>query len=261
MVKPLILISNDDGITSKGIRFLVEEAHKIGDVIVVAPDSPQSAMGHAITMGNTLRIRENDIFDSIETYECSGTPADCIKLAQHHIIKDRKVDLVLSGVNHGSNSSINVIYSGTMSAALEGAIEGLPSIGFSLCDYDPDASLAHTQKYIHLIINKVLANGLPKGVALNVNFPTKRREPIQGIKICRQAHATWEEQFDVRKDPFGRDYFWMVGNFVSHDKEQNNDEWALANNYVSIVPCQYDMTAHQAIPKIKQEWNLIEKTK
>jgi 5'-nucleotidase len=253
--KPLILVSNDDGITSKGIRVLVNVMKTLGDVVVVAPDSPQSGMGHAITIGETLRLYEEDIFEDVVAYKSSGTPADCIKLAKHHVMRDRQPDLVVSGINHGSNTSISVLYSGTMSAAIEGAMEGLPSIGFSLCDYSSKADFSHVEEYVFKISKQVLENGIGKGVALNVNFPPKRNESIRGVKVCRQAHAKWQEQFDERYDPNGRKYFWMAGNFVNFDKGEDNDEWAIANNYVSIVPCQYDLTAHHAINQINEEWN------
>lgn len=253
--KPLILVSNDDGITSKGIRVLVNVMKKLGDVVVVAPDSPQSGMGHAITIGETLRLYEEDIFEDVIAYKSSGTPADCVKLAKHHVMKDRQPDLVVSGINHGSNTSISVLYSGTMSAAIEGALEGLPSIGFSLCDYSSKADFSHVEEYVYKISKQVLDNGIAKGVALNVNFPPKRNEPIRGVKVCRQAHAKWQEEFSERFDPNGRKYYWMAGNFVNFDKGEDNDEWAIANNYVSIVPCQYDLTAHHAISQINEEWN------
>ncbi|WP_226388844.1 5'/3'-nucleotidase SurE [Penaeicola halotolerans] len=254
--KPLILVSNDDGITSKGIRTLVNVMKQIGEVVVVAPDGPQSGMGHAITIGNTLRLTREDIFGDVVAYKSSGTPADCVKLAKHHVLKDRQPDLLVSGVNHGSNTSISVLYSGTMSAAIEGAIEGLPSVGFSLCDYGHDADFTHTEEYIKSIALEVLEKGMPKGVALNVNFPPKRNENIKGVKICRQARAKWQEEFDERFDPNGRRYFWMAGNFVNFDKGEDNDEWAIANNYVSIVPCMFDLTAHHAISQLNDEWDL-----
>ncbi len=256
MSKPLILVTNDDGITSRGIRKLVELVSTIGEVVVVAPDSPQSGMGHAITVGDTLRLKPNNIFGDIQAYECSGTPADCVKLARHYVLKDRTLDLVVSGVNHGSNSSISVLYSGTMSAAIEGAIEGCPSIGFSLCDYDIEADLSHIDEFLLKVIKEVLDKGLEEGVALNVNFPPIQKERIKGIKVCRQANANWEEDFDERTDPYGRKYFWMVGNFVNHDKGEDNDETALANNYVSIVPCQFDLTAYHAIRQINEDWDI-----
>lgn len=253
MSKPLILVSNDDGITSRGIRVLVNLMKKLGEIVVVAPDSPQSGMGHAITIGNTLRLTETDIFEGVKAYKCSGTPADCVKLGKFHVLKDRRPDLVVSGINHGSNTSISVLYSGTMSAAVEGAIEGLPSIGFSLCDFDSDADFSHTEESVLKIATLVLEKGMPQGIALNVNFPPKQKEQLKGIKICRQAHAKWQEEFDQRFDPNGRRYFWLAGNFVNFDKGEDNDEWAIANNYVSVVPCQYDLTAHHAISALN-EW-------
>ncbi|MEK6479533.1 5'/3'-nucleotidase SurE [Catalinimonas sp. 4WD22] len=254
MGKPLILVSNDDGITSKGIKILVQLMKQLGEVIVVAPDSPQSGMGHAITIGNTLRLTETDIFEGVKAYKCSGTPADCVKLGKFHVLKDRRPDMVVSGVNHGSNTSISVLYSGTMSAAVEGAIEGLPAIGFSLCDYDADANFTHVEEPILKIASQVLERGMPQGIALNVNIPPKQNEKLKGIKICRQAHAKWQEEFDQRFDPNGRKYFWLAGNFVNFDKGEDNDEWAIANNYVSVVPCQYDLTAHHAISALN-EWS------
>ncbi len=256
--KPLILVSNDDGITSKGIFTLVETMKTLGDVLVVAPDSPQSGMGHAITVGETLRLEESFIFDGVRAYQCSGTPADCVKIARHFVLKDRRQpDIVVSGINHGSNTSISVLYSGTMSAAIEGAIEGTPAIGFSLCDYAHDADFSHTVEPIIAIARQVLKKGLPKGVALNVNFPPRRNEPLKGIRICRQANAKWVEEFDERYDPNGRRYFWMAGNFVNFDKGEDNDEWAIANNYVSVVPCQFDLTAHSAIPVLNEDWDIL----
>lgn len=230
--------------------------HTIGEVVVVAPDSPQSGMGHAITVGDPLRIKRNDIFgEDIQAYDCSGTPADCVKLAKHYVLKGRTIDLVVSGINHGSNTSISVLYSGTMSAAIEAAIEGTPAIGFSLCDYSPSADFEHVDEYVIKIAKEVLKNGIPKGIALNVNIPPAQHETIKGIKICRQANARWEEDFDQRTDPHGRKYFWMIGNFVNHDKGEDNDEWAIANNYISVVPCQFDLTGYFAMSALN-EWDI-----
>lgn len=256
----MILVSNDDGITAKGIRTLVDIMKDIGDVVVVAPDGPQSGMGHAITVGETLRLEETTIFDGVRAFECSGTPADCVKIARHFVLKGelRQPDIVVSGINHGSNTSISVLYSGTMSAAIEGAIEGTPAIGFSLCDYSHNADFSHVEPYISSITRQVLNRGLPKGVALNVNFPPKRHENIKGIRICRQSNAKWVEDFDQRFDPNGRRYFWMAGNFVNFDKGEDNDEWAIANNYVSVVPVQFDLTAHEAIARLNEEWDILE---
>ena len=258
MKRPLILVSNDDGITSKGIRTLVNVMKKLGDVLVVAPDSPQSGMGHAITVGETLRLTESFIFEGVKAYECSGTPADCVKMARHFVLKDQvQPDVVVSGVNHGSNTSISVLYSGTMSAAIEGAIEGTPAIGFSLCDFSHDAEFSHIEEYIYKITKQVLDKGLQKGVALNVNFPPKRTESLKGIRICRQANAKWVEEFLERIDPNGRKYYWMTGNFVNFDKGEDNDEWAIANNYVSVVPCQFDLTAYSALPVLNEDWEIL----
>ena len=180
MKKPLILITNDDGIDSKGIRFLVSVMKNFGEVVVVAPDSPQSGMGHAITVGDKLRLVKSDLFGSINSYKCSGTPADCVKIAKHHLLKDRNIDLITSGINHGSNSSISVLYSGTMSAAVEGALEGIPSIGFSLLDFSHDANFSEGEKYIRKITQFVIENDLPEGVCLNVNIPkSKKNEKIK----------------------------------------------------------------------------------
>ncbi|MFW5760601.1 MAG: 5'/3'-nucleotidase SurE [Cyclobacteriaceae bacterium] len=255
--KPLILVSNDDGIISKGIRVLVELMKPLGEVVVVAPDSPQSGMGHAITVGNMLRLYDSRTFDGVRSYACSGTPADCIKISKKYALNHRKPDLVVSGINHGSNTSISVLYSGTMSAAIEGAIEGLPSIGFSLCDYSHEADFSHVESFVTKIASQVLKTGLPKGVALNVNFPRKTSEPLKGIKICRQARAKWEEDFDRRTDPSGEQYFWLTGKFSNFDKGEDNDEWAIANNYVSVVPCQFDLTAHHSISVLNDEWEIL----
>jgi 5'-nucleotidase len=174
------------------------------------------------------------------------------------VLKDqRQPDIVVSGINHGSNTSISVLYSGTMSAAIEGAIEGTPAIGFSLCDYSHGADFSHTAPYVKKIAEQVLRKGLPKGVALNVNIPPKRNEPVKGIRVCRQANAKWVEEFVKRYDPNGRQYFWMTGNFVNFDKGEDNDEWAIANNYVSVVPCQFDLTAHMAIPLLNEDWEIL----
>jgi 5'-nucleotidase len=245
--KPLILVTNDDGVTAPGIRALIAVMKTIGDVVVVAPDSPQSATGHAITINNTLYINKVDIDPDIETeYSCSGTPVDCVKFAVNEILH-RKPDLCVSGVNHGSNSSINVIYSGTMSAAVEAGIEGIPAIGFSLLDYNWDADFEPAKAYIKKITENVLENGLPDGVILNVNIPKLSEKEIKGIKICRQSKAMWQEKFDKRKSPMGRDYYWLTGKFVNLDNGEDTDEWALANGYVSVVPVQFDLTAHHAI--------------
>lgn len=255
MPKPLILVSNDDGITAPGVRALIDVVRDIGDVVVVAPDGPQSGMGHAITINSTLRCDQIHIDDGPQKeYACSGTPVDCVKLAVSKIL-DRKPDLCVSGINHGSNSSINVIYSGTMSAAVEGALEGIPSIGFSLLDFSFDADFSASKKVVSDIVKMVLKEGLPKGVCLNVNIPKINLNSIKGYKICRQADANWVEEFDERSDPSGRTYYWLTGSFQNFDKGTDTDEWALANNYVSIVPVKYDITSHESISKLNS-WDL-----
>ena len=255
MSKPLILVTNDDGITAPGIRALISVMSEIGTVVVVAPDKPQSAMGHAITLNSTLFInkisKENA---AITEYSCSGTPVDCVKLAVNEILH-RKPDLCVSGINHGSNSSINVIYSGTMSAAVEAGIEGIPAIGFSLLDYDWNADFDAIKSSIRKITLEVLEKGMPENVVLNVNFPKLKETEIKGIKICRQAKAIWMEKFDKRITPQGKDYYWLTGEFVNQDKGEDTDEWALENGYISVVPVQFDLTAHHTIQQLNT-WNL-----
>ncbi len=250
---PLILISNDDGITAPGIAALVSSMSPLGRVVVVAPDSPQSAMGHAITMNQPLRMEKVHLFDQIEAYQCSGTPADCVKLAVDKVMH-RLPDLLVSGINHGSNSSINVIYSGTMSAAMEGAIEGIKSMGVSLNDYNFEADFTAASHYSNLIARRILENGLPSGTLLNVNIPALGLEEIKGLKICRQAKAKWVEEYDERLDPYKRKYYWLTGKFVNNDHGEDTDEWALKHGYISVVPTQFDLTAHHAIATLNT-WN------
>ncbi|MEZ4798454.1 MAG: 5'/3'-nucleotidase SurE [Flavobacteriales bacterium] len=253
--RPLILVTNDDSIYSKGIKSLVEAVKPLGDVVVVAPDKPQSGMGHAVTINGILRIYEEKIFEGIKAYTTSGTPVDCVKLAIAKIL-DRKPDLLVSGINHGSNSSINVIYSGTMSAAVEGAVEGIPSVGFSLLDHDHDADFRASQKVAHDIASQIIKDGgLPEGICLNVNIPKGNPEDIAGVKVCRQAKAYWEDNFDHRTDPSGRPYYWMLGEFNNFDKGEDTDEYALAHKYISVVPVHYDLTAYHAISHL-QQWTL-----
>jgi len=250
-----ILVTNDDGITAPGIKALVEVVRPLGKVIVVAPDSPQSGMGHAVTITRPIRLEKLEMFEGIESYQCSGTPADCVKLAVDQVLH-HKPDLVVSGINHGSNASINVLYSGTMSAAIEGAIEGIPAIGFSLTDYARDADFGPGLPFIKQIVEQVIANGLPEGVLLNVNIPTPEGE-VKGIRVCRQAKAKWEENFAEREDPHGRPYYWMVGIFKDHDGAPDTDLTALNEGYVSVVPTLFDLTAHQFMADLKS-WNLNE---
>ena len=253
MEKPLILVVNDDGITAPGIRNLIKVMRDFGDVIVVAPDSPQSGKGHAITIEDTIRCDKVIIEKGAQIeYSCSGTPVDCVKLAVNKIL-DRKPDLCVSGINHGSNSSINVIYSGTMSAAVEGALEGIPSIGFSILDYAHNANFKESIPYIKKITKQVLKHGLDNGVCLNVNIPKSiKGKKTKGLKVCRQANANWEEEFEERIDPKGKTYYWLTGKFVNYDKGSDTDEWALANHFISVVPVQFDITAHSSLSSINK---------
>jgi len=257
MQKPLILVTNDDGITAPGLRSLVRYMKELGDVVVVAPDSPQSGMGHAITLDSTLYSKKVTI--DLENganaeYSCSGTPADCVKLALQ-VLLERRPDICVSGINHGSNSSINVIYSGTMSAAIEAGIEGIPAIGFSLCDYAWEANFTTAGAHIKRIVKEALKHKMSKGVVLNVNIP--KTNQINGIKVCRQARANWKEKFDKRVNPMGKDYYWLTGEFELLDKGEDTDEWALEHGYISVVPTQFDLTAHHAIQDVNN-WNLNE---
>jgi 5'-nucleotidase len=253
--KPLILVTNDDGITAPGLRKLIQILNTLGEVFVVAPDAPQSGMGHAITVNNTLFVEPVNIDEGPQVeYTCSGTPADCVKLAVNELL-NKKPDLCVSGINHGSNSSINVIYSGTMSAAVEAGIEGIPAIGFSLLDYSWNADFSHVEEPIKKIVRNVLSKKLPEGIVLNVNIPKNNREKLKGVKVCRQAKAFWQEEFDKRVNPHGREYYWLTGKFVNMDQGEDTDEWALAHHYVSVVPIQYDMTAHHFIKNLN-DWKL-----
>ena len=233
---------------------LANAVKDLGEVVVVAPDSPQSGMGHAITINAPLRLREVKDYGDIKAFQCSGTPVDCVKLAVDKVLH-RHPDLCVSGINHGSNSSINIIYSGTMSAAVEASLEGIPSVGFSLCDYKHEANFEASAYYARYIAEQILKNGIPKHTLLNVNIPKLDLKDIKGIKIGRQALAKWEEEYVERQDPMGRPYYWLTGKFVNYDHGQDTDEWALANGYVSLVPVQHDLTAHHAIPFINENWN------
>lgn len=255
--KPLILVTNDDGITAPGVRALIKMMNEIGDVYVVAPDSPQSGMGHAITINSTLfceKVKIDDGPQSDREWACSGTPVDCVKLAITRILP-RKPDLCVSGINHGLNSSINVIYSGTMSAAVEAGIDGIPAIGFSLADFSFSADFEAARDYVQKIVREAIEQKMPAGMVLNVNIPKLPKEEIKGVKICRQAKAMWVEDYDERKDPRGRTYYWLTGKFENLDKGEDTDEWALENGYISIVPIQYDLTAYHYISNLNR-WEL-----
>ena len=251
--KPVILITNDDGVTAPGILNLVDAVKDLGKIVVVAPDKPQSGMGHAITIGQPLRLHKIHAIDNVETWACTGTPVDCVKLAVDKVLH-RKPDICLSGINHGANHSINVIYSGTMSAAVEAAIESIPSVGFSLLDYSIDADFAGARKYARIVVEKMLKTKLDKHTVLNVNIPSVPLELLKGMKICRQAYAKYVEDFIERQDPHGRHYYWLTGEFVNFDKGKDTDVWALDNNYVSVVPVQFDMTNYVLKSKLEKIW-------
>ncbi len=250
MSRPLILVTNDDGVHAAGLKALADYASELGDVVVVAPDQPRSGQGHAITIETPLKYQRVDNGYGYPVYICNGTPVDSVKIAKNRVL-DRTPDLLVSGINHGSNSSVNIIYSGTVAAVLEGAMAGIPSIGFSLLDYSPQADFKPAEKYVKRIIRKVLDEGLPEGTALNMNFPLTDGMPLKGLKVCRQARAFWEEDFEPRTDPQKREYFWLKGRFNNVDLGEDTDEWALENGYASLVPIQFDFTAHQAIKELK----------
>jgi 5'-nucleotidase len=254
--KPLILVTNDDGYDAPGLQYLINLMRSIGDVVAVVSEQSQSAMGHAITMKVPLVYREAVAEDGYKMYITNGTPADCIKLGLHKIL-DRHPDIVVSGINHGSNSSINIIYSGTMAAVLEAAMGGIPAVGFSLQDYSHNADFSKTDDYILKIVREILKNGLPEGTGLNVNFPKLNGSPYKGLKICRQSKAYWKEDFSERYDPRNnKPYFWLTGTFHILEDSRDTDEWALANYYVSAVPVKFDFTAHDAIDSLSNiKWN------
>lgn len=255
--RPLILVTNDDGVHAAGIQSLVKAVADLGEVVVVAPDKPQSGMGHAVTIGDILRINKlpRPLEGSSETYSTTGTPVDCVKLAIYHVLKGRTPDLLVSGINHGANSSINVIYSGTMSAAVEGALESIPSIGFSLLDHSSEADFSASIPIARKLAERALQEDFPKDTCLNVNIPKGPADLIKGIKICRQAKAHWTDSFVERKDPSGKPYYWMTGEFFRSDKGEDTDEWALQNGFVSVVPVHYDLTAHHAMSTLN-EWKI-----
>jgi 5'-nucleotidase len=253
--RPVILITNDDGVNAPGIHNLVEAVKDLGEIVVVAPDKPQSGMGHAITIGHPLRMNRVKMFEGVEAWQITGTPVDCVKLAVDKILK-RKPDLCLSGINHGPNHSINVIYSGTMSAAMEAAIEGIPSVGFSLMDHSMEADFSASKLIARDIVSKLLSTpDKDRHFLLNVNIPLGDKELIAGIKICRQAYAKYQEDFDERLDPRGGKYFWLTGEFVNMDEGEDTDVWALSQNYVSIVPVSIDFTNYSLKKQLETQWS------
>jgi len=250
MSKPLILITNDDGIYAGGLSALVEVCRPIGDIVIVAPDSPQSGQGHAITLNDPIRLRQVKDLDA-EAYKCSGTPVDCVKLAKSVVLNGRKPDLCVSGINHGSNASINIIYSGTMSAAMEASLEGIPSIGFSYLDYAADADFSACKKIATTLINKILANQVDDKLLLNVNIPLLPYDEIKGIKVCRQSKGNWTEEFKEATDPRGEKYYWMTGAYYTEETATDTDIWALDNGYVSVVPSHHDLTDYKQLAGLK----------
>lgn len=252
--KPLILITNDDGYRAKGLHKLIDLMCRLGRVIAVTTERPMSAQGHSITTSEPLRLHLFEKRENCEIYVTNGRPVDCVKLGYQVVTKERP-DILVSGINHGSNASVNVVYSGTMGAVVEACMDNIPAIGFSLDNYAADANFDHLDSYIITITNKVLESGLPYGVCLNVNFPNASDEPIKGVKICRQATARWAEDFDHRIDPSGKDYYWLTGYFVNDDDGTDTDQYAIENNYVSVVPIKFDWTAYSMIDILK-EWKL-----
>jgi 5'-nucleotidase len=250
-MRPLLFITNDDGISAKGIRSLIEVAQTFGDILIIAPDKPQSGMGHAITVNQILRLEKSVLFPDLEAYTCSGTPVDCVKLGIYEVMK-RKPDLILSGINHGLNSASNVLYSGTMSAAVEGAMENIPSIGFSLDSFDSNADFSAAKEAVKMVLEYAVKNTFPDHVCLNVNIPNVQKEALKGIKVCRQAHAFWEDRFDKRIDQFGNPYYWLTGEFKNEDHAEDTDLFALNEGFVSVVPTQFDLTAYKALENFKK---------
>ncbi len=251
--RPLILVTNDDGMYASGMEALINVARQFGDVVAISSREPMSGMSHAITIKVPLRVNLISEEPGLIRYVCNGTPVDGVKLV-FNSLSERKPDLLLSGINHGSNSSSSVLYSGTMAAAMEGAINHIPSIGFSLLDYDPAADFSPCIPYVEEVSRHVLDNGLPDGICLNVNIPSLPSEKIKGIKICSQANGYWKEEFEKRSDPNGREYFWLTGFF--HNREPENggtetDEWALKKGYVSVVPINTDLTAYGTMERMK----------
>ena len=244
---PLILVTNDDGMFAPGLKALVEVARELGEVVVVAPDSPQSGQGHAVTLTRPLRLNPVDVFKGIPAYECSGTPVDCVKLAKHVILQDRDIDLCVSGINHGSNASINILYSGTMSAAMEASLEGIDSIGFSLLDFSFDADFSAAQEYARITMQFVLEVGMQHGHLFNVNIPKLPIDEIAGLKVCRQSMGRWVEEFKEGSDPRGEPYYWLTGRFEVEDSGDDHDIAALERGYVTVVPSMHDLTNHAEV--------------
>ncbi|MBP3482537.1 MAG: 5'/3'-nucleotidase SurE [Alistipes sp.] len=247
----LIFVTNDDGFASKGFGAVIETARKFGDVVAIAPERPQSGMSQAITIYNPLYLRTIRKEAGLEIYSLSGTPVDCVKMGFDHMLRGRKVDLVISGINHGSNSAVNVLYSGTMGAAIEGSFYECPSIGLSLISHDENADFTASMHFGERIIRAVLDGEVRMPLCLNVNVPVGGIDEIRGIRVCRQTRGFWREEFFRRQDPHNRDYFWMTGEFVNGEPDaEDTDEWALSHNFVSVVPIQVDMTDYSQMGSV-----------
>lgn len=252
MKKPLIFITNDDGYNAKGLDTLIDVAVKFGRVIVIAPETTQSGKSHAITMYSPLYLRTIRRSEDLTVYACSGTPVDCVKMGYDYIFADERPALNLSGINHGSNSAINVLYSGTMGAAIEASFYGSPSVGLSLTDHDPDADFAASAIFAEKVIGDLLKANILEPLCLNVNIPIGKPDEVKGHRICRQNKGYWKEEFFCRQDPRGHDYFWLTGDFYNAEPDATDtDEWALANGYISVVPIQVDMTNYRQIEELK----------
>lgn len=250
--RPLILVSNDDGVIAKGLNELIKMLRPLGDLVVMAPDSPRSGSACAVTVQDPVHYTTCCEEEGLSVYACSGTPVDCVKLALREVVPARP-DLVVGGINHGDNSAVNVHYSGTMGVVLEGCMKGIPSVGFSLCDHDPEADFAHLTPYVQGIVSQVLEHGLMDGVCLNVNFP--QGAMLKGVKVCRQAKGVWEHEWSPCSHPYKEHYFWLTGSFESVDKEENADAQALEDGYAAITPVQIDMTSYEQMEDMKK-WNL-----
>lgn len=249
--KPLIFLTNDDGVDAKGLNCIIESVRELGQIVVIAPERPHSGMAHAITMYSPLYLRTVRKEPDLEIYACSGTPVDCVKMAYDHLLAGRIPDLTISGINHGSNSAISILYSGTMGAAIEASFYNVPSIGLSMLDHHADADFTAAVEYSRIIIDKVMNGNLQMPLCLNVNIPAVPADEIRGIMVCRQNQGFWREEFVSRQDPRGKDYFWLTGDFYNTEPDATDtDEWALANNYVSIVPVQVDMTNHRQVKEL-----------
>lgn len=252
--RPFILIANDDGYHSHGIRQLVDFVSEMADVLVVAPEDARSGYSCAFSATDYLRLKPRHNMGNIEVWSCSGTPVDCVKIALSQLCQGRRPDLILSGINHGDNSSVNNHYSGTMGAALEGCMKYIPSVAFSSCYYDEEANLEPLRPYVQQIVRKVLSEGLPKGICLNVNFPA--RQHFEGVKVCRMTFGSWVEEIDKCRHPRGYYYYWVVGHY--HNDEpgiEGTDQYALNNGYVAITPIKVDVTAYDFMKQL-QDWKL-----